>query len=95
MDCSRAAAPGRGQRIAGPASRQSARPGQTLPGRALPGSPLRRGAVPGGVVDHSNSMITSSTRRLSPAAAFTDFTTARRSARRMFSIFIASTVASA
>lgn len=44
---------------------------------------------------HSNSMITSSTFRLSPGVALTDFTTAIFSARRMFSIFIASTVARA
>ena len=44
---------------------------------------------------YSNSMITSSTLRLAPGAAAIFFTRPLRSARRMFSIFIASTVASA
>ena len=45
--------------------------------------------------DHSNSMMTSSTLRLAPASAAMVLTRPRRSALRIFSIFIASTVASA
>src|SRR3546814_3206456 len=44
--------------------------------------------------DYSISKITASTARLSPCAALTVFTVPDFSARRMFSIFIASTVAS-
>ena len=44
---------------------------------------------------YSNSMMTASTARLSPGPALIFATTPRRSARRMFSIFIASTVQSA
>ena len=44
---------------------------------------------------YSNSMITSSTARLSPGAAFRAATTPSRSARRIFSIFMASTTARA
>lgn len=47
------------------------------------------------LMDHSNSMMMSSTLRLAPAAALIFLTTPLRSALRMFSIFIASTVASA
>ncbi len=44
--------------------------------------------------NHSISKITASTARLSPAAALSDLTTPDFSARRIFSIFIASTTAS-
>ena len=53
---------------------------------AGPTGPVARG--------QSSSRITWSTARLSPAAALTVFTTPAFSARRMFSIFIASTTAS-
>src|SRR6516165_3141901 len=43
---------------------------------------------------HANSMITASTARLSPGLALIAFTTPSRSARKTFSIFIASTTAS-
>ena len=57
-------------------------------------SELRQSLPPRGAL-YSNSMMISSTFRLAPALAFTALTTPLRSAFRMFSIFIASTVASA
>ncbi len=61
---------------------------EEMPGRA-------EGDIQHSPLPYSNSMISSSTARLWPALTATFFTTPRFSALRMFSIFMASTVASA
>ena len=71
----------------------SPRPGGKDAIPSLDGDGIGVGDTPGR--HHSNSRITSSTFRLAPAVALMVLTTPLRSAFRMFSIFIASTVASA